>query len=161
MATEEIPPILRSCQSIPPVIPPPLPVGNRRPGVVVAYRVWCVLFALIYLSFSINFLLVALAKVDPDMSPLEELASRGSVEARAELTAEKRAKAPGLAVVAAAVAILYGAAAAISRKPASWTLGVIVISTTIFPFVITAAGMVPILMLWCKSEVKRYFNRHA
>jgi hypothetical protein len=159
MGTDEPPPILPAPPVIMTTVIPPVLRGEiRRPGVVVAYRWWCALFALIYLSFAIHYFLVAAAKVDPPLGLWEELASSGDDVARTEIITSKRADAPSLAVATAAVALLYGAAAALSRKPRSWTLGIIVIGTTIFPFIITAALAVPLIVHWCKPEVKRYFE---
>jgi hypothetical protein len=159
MGTDTPPPIPPAPPVImPPVIPPALRGEILRPGVVVAYRWWCALFVLIYLSFAIHSFLVAVAKVDPPLGLWEELASSGNDAARTEIITRKRADAPSLAVGTAAVALLYGAAAALSRKPRSWTLGIIVIATTVFPFIITAALAVPLIVLWCKPEVKRYFE---
>lgn len=123
-----------------------------------AYRWWCAVFFLIYLSFAIYSLLIASGKVMPTMGIWEELASSGDDAARMEIIATKRAEAPALAVATAAVALLYGAAGALSRKRRSWVLGLLVICTTFFPFIITAAVMVPLLVLWCRPEVKRYFE---
>jgi len=113
-----------------------------------------------YLSFAILKILEARGDVEPSLGLIETLAA-GNPQARAEIIAGKRAEAPGMAVGMAAVALLYGAAIGISRKPGSWILGLVVICTTTFPFLITAAGMVPLIIYWAKPETKRYFNRHS
>ena len=43
----------------------------------------------------------------------------------------------------------------------AWVFAIVVLATTIFPFVITAAGTVPILMQWARRDVKRHFGRPA
>ena len=118
----------------PPPLPPVPPV--IRPVVVVIYRCWCSLFVLIYLGMCVNQILVARGVVEP---PRDLFANTE------EVIAEKRAKAPGLAVFTGAIALLYIAAAAVPRKPSAWTFGVVAIASTVFPFILTAAGTVPIL----------------
>lgn len=106
-------------------------------------------------------ILVARGTVQPSFGLLEDFASRHDLELRERLVAEKRAEAPAIAAFVFGIALIYAAASAIPRKPWAWVFAIVVLSTTIFPFVITAAGTVPILMHWARPPVKRYFGRPA
>ena len=145
------PPAIRH---LPPVITP-----ERRPGVVTFYRVWCCLFVVLYLGFCTTEILVARGSVEPSMGLLEEFLSHHDKELRGQLIAEKRAEAPGFAAFVCCIALGYGAAAASPRKPRAWVLGIVVLASTIFPFVITAAGAVPALVYWGRPEVKCHFGK--
>jgi len=134
---------------------------GRRPGVVLVFRIWCGLFVAVYLGMCAFEILVARGSVEPSFGLLEDFASRHDKDLRERLIAEKRAEAPGFAAFVFALALGYGVAAAIPRKPWAWLFGIVVLATTVFPFIITAAGMVPLLIYWGRPEVKRYFGRHA
>jgi hypothetical protein len=141
--------------------PPPVNVAERRPGVVVFYRIWCAVFVALYLGFCVMEILVARGMIEPGFGLLEDFASRDNAHLRERLIAEKRAEAPALAAFLFGIALIYAAAAAIPRKPGAWIFAIVVLATTIFPFVITAAGTAPILMHWARPAVKRYFGRPA
>jgi hypothetical protein len=136
-------------------------IPGRRPGVVLAFRIWCGLFVAIYLGMCAFELLVARGSVESSFGLLEDFASRHDKNLRDSLIAEKRAEAPGFAAFVFAIAVGYGVAAAIPCKPWAWVFGIVVLATTVFPFVVTAAGMVPLLVYWGRPEVKRYFGRRA
>ena len=134
---------------------------GRRPGVVLVFRIWCALFVAVYLGMGAFEILVARGTVGPTFGLLEDVVSRHDKGLRDRLIVEKRAEAPGFAAFVFAIAVCYGVAAAIPRKPWAWVFGIVVLATTVFPFIITAAGMVPLLIYWGRPEVKRYFGRRA
>jgi hypothetical protein len=125
------------------------------------YRIWCAAFGALYLGFCVMEILVARGTIEPSFGLLEDFASRHDTNLRERLIAKKRAEAPALAASVFGIALIYGAAAAIPRKPWAWVCALVVLATTICPFVITAAGTVPILVQWSRSPVKRYFGRPA
>ena len=140
--------------SLPPLLPP---VGGQ-PKTILFYRGWCLLFVLLYLSFCIYALGVARGDFEPSFGLIEMMVSRDNPSAQAEIVAEKRAEAPGLAVFTGLIALLYGFAAALPRRPWAWTFGLIMICSTIFPYIITAAGAVPLLLYWTKPALKFQFG---
>jgi hypothetical protein len=83
---------------------------------------------------------------------------QGDKNARDQMLIEARESAFGGAVVSAFAAVFYVVAAFVPRKPWGWILGLIAIIGSIFPFCITAAGAVPLLIHWLKPETKRYFS---
>src|SRR5262245_53661295 len=130
MADSAIPPLPPQIPA-PPVIglaAPPLPVPPviRRPSVVLAYRLWCLLFIVIYCGIATMEILVACKVIEPDLGLIESAVSYHNPKVRAEIIAEKRADAPGVAVFAFCIATAYAAAAAVPRKPWSWMAGLIV-----------------------------------
>ncbi len=135
--------------------PPPLTVP--RPRVVPAYRLWCGFFVLIYIGMLLHSVLIARGQVEPSLGLIEGALVRDNPQARAELFQEKRQTASELVFVTGAVALVYLTAALLPRRKWTWGIGLAVIITTLLPFVVTAAGMVPLLIHWCKPEVKRYF----
>ena len=162
--SEGTPPPLPPTPAVPPVIrqqPPPIPTQPPagRPGVVLAFRWWCVLFVLIYLCMTTLEILVACNVVEPDLDLIEMAVSHHDPKARAEIIAEKRADAPGFATFCALIAFTYAFAATLPRKPWAWTFGLVIVCTTILPFILTAAGAIPLLVNWIKPAVKLYFNR--
>ena len=150
------PPVMASQPA--PISPPPV---IERPGVLTAFRWWCALFVCLYAGMTIYGVLVAQGKVAPSLGLIESAVSRNDQALREKLIAEKRTKAAEVAVFTAIVAIVYGAAAGLPRKPWAWIFGLLVLASTIFPFVITAAGAVPLLVYWAKPNVKRYFGLRA
>lgn len=123
------------------------------------YRIWCALFVVLYVSFGVVKVLEARGTIEPHFSLLEEFSSLNDKAMRDQLIAEKRAKAPGLVAFVLSIALLYTAAAMIPRKPWAWVFGIVVLATTVFPFCVTAAAMVPLLVHWLRPEVKQYFGR--
>lgn len=121
------------------------------------YRGWCALFIIIYLTFCIFEVLVALGQLEPPLGLIESALDQ---KAREEVIAAKRADAPGVAVFTAAIALLYACAAIAPRKPWAWTFGLVMICGTILPFVITAAGAIPLIVHWVKPPVRHYFGKH-
>lgn len=99
--------------------------------------------------------------VGPSTSLIEELVTPKTGPAREALLAEKsqefREIAPLLMTGAVIGAGFYGFACFAPRKRWGWTVGLIAIIASIFPFCATWVGMLPLLILWCKPEVKRYF----
>lgn len=162
MSDSALPPLLPK-QEVPPVIgrgslPPLLPPVGGQPKTILFYRGWCLLFVLLYLSFCIYALGVARGDFEPSFGLIEMMVSRDNPSAQAEIVAEKRAEAPGLAVFTGLIALLYGFAAALPRRPWAWTFGLIMICSTIFPYIITAAGAVPLLLYWTKPALKFQFG---
>jgi hypothetical protein len=141
---------------LPPSSPPPLP---DKPGVVLAYRLWCALFVALWLGMGLYGFLQARGILEPDLGLIEGALVRNDPAAKAQLIAEKRQDAVGICVVAGLAAVFYGFAAAVPRKPWGWVVGIVAVSGTVLPFIITAAGMVPILIYWGRPEVKRHFGR--
>lgn len=158
-------------------VPPLLPRSTTPPGIVAAplppllsevkaasktlwvYRCWCWLFVLLYLTFCANYVQVARGEVEPSLGLMETVLGRMNPSVGEEIVAEKRARAPEMAIVTALVAFLYGTAAAIPRKPWTWTFGLVMICSMILPFVITAAVAIPLLLSWLKPAMKSMFGR--
>jgi hypothetical protein len=154
--TGEVPPPL------PPIIAsPPLISECRRPKVLTFYRVWCALFVVLYVAFGVRSILIAHGTLEPNFGLLEDYVSKHNPDLRSAWVAEKRADAPSLAAFVFAIALLYLAAALIPRKPWAWVFGIVTLATTVFPFIITVAGMLPLLIYWLSPEVKRYFGKPA
>ena len=141
--------------------PPPVIVAGRRPGIVTFYRIWCVAFVVLYLGFCTMEILVACGTIEPHFGLIEDFVSRDNKSLHDRLITEKRADAPFKATFFFGIALIYCAGAGIPRKPWAWVFAVVVLATTIFPFIITAAGTVPILVQWARLPVKRYFGRPA
>ena len=141
--------------------PPPLPAlpAGARPAGLLFYRCWCVLFVLIYLGVSVEEILVATGRIEPSLDLIESAVSYDNQQARDGIVAEKRNDAPGVAAFAGLVAAAYAFAAVVPRKPWGWVFGLVMICTTTFPFVITAAGTIPLVMFWVKPAMRAYFNK--
>jgi hypothetical protein len=145
---------------IPPIIQKTgLPSNHERPAGVLFYRWWCTLFVVIYLGMSAYEILIAIGRIEPSLDLIESVASAGNQKAREEIIAEKRNDAPGVAVFTALIAATYGFAAFVPRKSWAWTFSLVMICTTIFPFVFTAAGTIPLVLLWAKPAMRNYFNK--
>lgn len=97
--------------------------------------------------------------VEPDLGLIEGALVGNDPKAKAELIAEKPEDAIGVCVISAMAVVFYGVAALAPRKPLGSVFGIVAISGTLFPFIITAVGMVPILIACCRPEVKRYFGK--
>ena len=140
---------------------PPIPslTPVERPPAVLFYRWWCGLFVAIYLGMSLYEILVAVGRVEPSLGLIESAVNYENDQARDEIIAGQRREAPGDAVFTTLVAAIYGFAAIVPRKPWAWIFGLVVICTTIFPFVVTAAGTIPLVIFWAKPATKTYFNR--
>jgi hypothetical protein len=157
-----LPPQLRVAAVVRPAAkPPPLPLPTRRPGVILAYRWWCGFFALLYLAMAVSEILVACGAAEPSLGLFESFVSADDPQKRAEIIAEKRAEAPYIAAFMVGIGLLYIAAATLRCLPGRWSIGLVVICTTVFPFCITVAGVVPLLVYWTKPETKRYFEGPA
>jgi hypothetical protein len=116
------------------------------------------LFVLIYLGLLIFAILQSRGVVEPSLGLFTEILTRDNPAARAQALAEAREQAFGVGVIAVLGAIFYAIAACVPRKPWAWTLGLVAIIASVFPFIVTAAGMVPLLISWAKPETKRYFT---
>lgn len=99
--------------------------------------------------------------VEPDLGLIEGALVGNDPKAKAELIAEKREDAIGVCAISLVAVVFYGVAAAVPRKPWGWVVGVVAVGGTLLPFIITAAGMVPILVKWGRPEVKRFFGKAA
>ena len=158
--TDSQPPPLPPPQIAPPrlaSVPPPLP-----PSVVPSlwpYRLWCLLFTALYLAIAVTEVLVAREVIEPNFGLIEGAVARQDPKFKQELIEEKRQDAVGVAVMCGVIALGFAAAMWVPRKPWGWTIGLLVLVATIFPFVITAAGAIPLLLAWCKPEMKRSFGR--
>jgi len=139
-------------------MPPPIP-AEQPPPVIAYYRIWCALFAVGYAGLALYGAAKYLGYIEPSLDGMEDLFTRGNEEARRELLATDRKDSLPVAVFCAGAALLYAAAAAmVKRTYTGWTIGMIAICASIFPFCITVAGMVPLLIHWLKPETKRYFG---
>jgi hypothetical protein len=136
----------------PPVIP------AQRPAVILWYRIWSALFVAIYAAMGIHGICIYCGLIEPSLSPFEDLLTRGDSTRRAELLGEDREDSYGVAVICAAGALFYGVAGFVPGKPWGWVVGMIAIIGSVFPFFITAAGMIPLLIFWLRPETKRYFR---
>jgi hypothetical protein len=156
------PPPLPPPQIAPPVLQPPLQAGplSAVPSLW-PYRLWCLAFALLYLAIGITEVLVAREVIEPNFGLIEGAVAKQDPNFRQQLIAEKRKDAVGVAVMCGVIALGFAAAMWVPRKPWGWTLGLLVLVATIFPFVITAAGAIPLLLVWCKPEMKSSFGRPA
>ena len=150
MKTLREPPVIHSA-------PPPLP-RLAPTGVLRFFRIWCAGFVAIYLGMAVYGIQIARGAIEPDLGLFEGALVRDDPVARAQLIADKRSDAVGVVVIATLAVIFYGFCAAIPRRPWMWVLGIVAIATTIFPFVITAGGAVPLLLQWTRPGVKRYFQ---
>jgi hypothetical protein len=104
---------------------------------------------------------IARGAIEPDLGLLEGLASKSDPALREKIFAEKRDEAPGVAGFVLLIAAFYAFAAVAPRKPWAWVVGIVALAGSILPFIITAAGAVPLLLYWGRPEVKRYFGRKS
>ena len=153
-----LPPPIISAPIIPPLIQP---VSASTVPSLWFYRFWCALFVGLYMAIAISEVLVARKIMEPDLGLIEGFVAKRDPEFKAALIAQKREDAEGVIVMCVLLAGFFGIAAAVPRKPWGWVVGVIALAGTIFPFVITAAGAIPLLMAWAKPEMKRAFGRRA
>src|SRR5437879_5429518 len=163
--TSPVPPIIGPQ---PPPIPIPMPcrqppvIPSPTPGVLFAFRIWCGLIAFLHLAVLVYCVLVSRGIVEPATGLFEELTTPQQGPERDKLIAEKRQEWQELqlAVVpgSAAAAIFYCFAGFVPRKKWGWKVGLGAIVGSIFPFVVTWVGIVPLLILWCKTAAKRYFS---
>ena len=157
--TPRIPPILDPEPPRIPAIPPP--IISPRPGVVLANRLWCGFIAFLHLAVLIYAVLELSGVAGPSTGLIEELVTPKEGPAREALMVEKRQEfreiAPPLMTTSVIGVGFYGFAFFAPRKKSGWVVGLIAITASIFPFCVTWIGMVPLLVLWCKPEVKRYF----
>lgn len=122
------------------------------------YRLACGLFVLMWLGFVVTSILISVGVMDPPLSLTAELLTpKGSPERAAEM-ARSRENAPGVGVIGALGALLYGVAAVAPRKPWGWSVGMIALFGMVFPFVIPMAIAIPLLLSWFKPETKRFFS---
>jgi hypothetical protein len=138
--------------------PPPLPVG--KPSMLGFYRGWCWFFVVIWMAMAAYGVFEICHVVDPQLGIIEGLLVKDDPAQHAALIEEKRADAIGVVVLSLIGTALYGVAACVPRKRWGWVVGLIAIIGTFLPFLITTAGMIPLLIAWVKPEVKRYFNAH-
>jgi hypothetical protein len=157
--TSRIPPVL---DPEPPRIPTGLPpIISPRPGVVLVNRLWCAFIAFLHLALLAYAVLELNGVIGPSTGLIEELVTPKEGPAREALLAEKRQEfreiAPLLITGSVIGAGFYGFVCFAPRKRSGWVVGLIAITGSIFPFCVTWVGMVPLLVWWCKPEVKRYF----
>ncbi len=154
------PPPIPQVPGVPPLLasaPPPLP-----PGPVPSlwpYRLWCLLFTVIYLAIGVTEVLVARGMVEPNFGLIEGAVAKHDPKFREELIAEKRKDAVGVAAMCGVIALAFVGAAAVPRKPWAWIVGLLALVATFFPFVITAAGAIPLLVVWTRPAMRRSFGR--
>ncbi len=149
-----------------PAMQPPLPQMAVRPavfneGLLRLYRIACPLFAVVYLGFIAYSVLITRGVIEPPLTVMEELNTSKDPAARAEALAEEKEKAIGMWVPCAIGALFYAVAALVPRKPWGWTVGLIAVIGMFFPFIITLALMIPLLLFWLKPETKRAFQKPA
>ncbi len=152
--TDAPPPIAPPLQAS---TPPPLPPGPAPS--LWPYRLWCLLFTVIYLAIGVTEVLVAREIMEPNFGLIEGAVAKQDPKFREELITEKRKDAVGVAVMCGVIALAFAGAAAVPRKPWGWMVGVLALVATIFPFVITAAGAIPLLLAWTRPAMKRSFGR--
>ncbi len=179
----EPPPVPPVIPAAPPVIPtaprnilagplimpaaqPPLPQMAARPaifneGLLRLYRIACPLFAVMYLGLTAYSVLITRGVIEPPLTIMEELNTSKDPAARAEALAEHRDNAFGVGVISAVGALFYAVAALVPRKPWGWTVGLVAVIGMFFPFIITLALMIPLLLFWLKPETKRAFQKPA
>ena len=143
--------------AVPPILgPPPLPVSKPfHPGF---YRGWCCLFVVLWTAMATWGLLEMSGVVEPGLGIIEGLMVKDDPVQRAALIEEKRSDAIGVVVLSLIGMAFYGVAACVPRRPWGWVVGLIAIVGTVFPFLITVAGTIPLLISWLKPETKRYFH---
>jgi hypothetical protein len=157
--TVPIPPVL---EPVPPRITPCLPpVIFSRPGVVIANRIWCGFIAFLHLAVVVYAVLELKGVVEPSTGLIEDLVTPKTGPAREALLAEKHQEFREIALPLMTGSVIgagfYAFACFSPRRKAGWTIGLIAIIASIFPFCVTWVGMVPLLILWCKPGVKAYF----
>jgi hypothetical protein len=151
-------------QTPPPLIPPPsvvsLPplIPGPKPRVVLYYRLWCALLVALYLGIGVYELLVYRGHIEPDLGLFTEMVVKHDQAMKKQAVAEAREDALGGAFVAGGGAIFYAIAVLVPRRRWGWTLGTIALALSFFPFMLTVAGMIPLLVFWLKPETKRYFS---
>jgi hypothetical protein len=146
----------------PPPIPPPLIeqpplLPANRPAVVAWYRAWCALLMIAYLGIGLYELMIHQGKVDPDLGLITEALVRNDKEARDKMVASEREDALGGAFVAVCGAIYYLVGILVPRRRWGHTYAMVAIILSVFPFILTVTGMIPLLLAWRKPEVKRWF----
>ncbi len=152
----QIPPVMspRIPDRLPPIIWP-------RPGVVLAYRLWCGFIAFLHLAVLIWTLLELSGVVEPTTGLLDELVTPKAGPAREALMAEKRQETRELAPVLITTSVIgvgfYCFACSAPRKKSGWAVGLVAIIGSMIPFCVTWVGVVPLLILWCKPHVKSYY----
>jgi len=142
--------------AIPPILgPPPIPVS--KPSVLRFYRGGCWFFVFVWTAMATWGVLQMARVVDPELGIIEGLLVQDDPAARAALLEEKRGDAIGVVALSAIGVVFYGVAACVPRQPWGWLLGLIAIVGTVFPFLITVAGTIPLLIAWVKPGTKQYF----
>jgi hypothetical protein len=121
------------------------------------YRLWCILLSLMWAGFLTYGILSASGVVEPSLGLFEDLFTKNDSAARAKAIAEARDDAVGGAVVAGLGMLFYAFSIFVPRKPSGWMVGLIAIIGSAFPFLITVAGMIPLLIMWVKPETKIAF----
>jgi hypothetical protein len=156
--TTRIPPVL---DLQPPLIAPP-PIIPRRPGVVLATRFWCGFIGVLHLLVVVFSVLELTGVIEPSTGLIEELTTPKTGPARDALMAEKRQEFREIAPLMITGSVIgmgfYGFAFFVPRRKWAWNVGLIAIIASLFPFCVTWTGMIPLLILWCKPEVKAYFS---
>ena len=146
----------------PPLLQPPvLPEAPSAPPRLWPYRVWCLVFMALYLAIGISEVLVAREIIEPNFGLIEEFVAKRDEKFKQELIVEKRKDAVGVAVMCGLIALCFVGAAVVPRRPWGWVIGLLALVATIFPFVITAAVAIPLLISWTKPEMKRAFGKPA
>jgi hypothetical protein len=99
--------------------------------------------------------------VEPTTGLIEDLTTSKNGPAREALLAEKRKEISEIAPVLISTSVLgigfYGFACLAPRRKWGWGFGMAAIIGSIFPFCVTWIGIGPLLILWCKPQVKSYY----
>ncbi|MFN0129018.1 MAG: hypothetical protein ACKV19_20280 [Verrucomicrobiales bacterium] len=140
---------------IPPLLPRP------KPAVVTFYRLWCAILAIAYLGISGYEFAKFSGKIEPQLGLLSEMAASNEPASRARLIAEERNSSivgTGLALLLMAI-MLLGLFS--PRSSWSWGYGFAPIFVSLFPFCVSLAAVIPLLIFWLKPETRQYFYQKS
>jgi hypothetical protein len=119
--------------------------SSPRPGVVIWFRVYSGLMALIYLVVAVAMgAVVVIAPASPD--PEDELAIQliGGV----------------LSLVGGGLAVVFGIAPFLPRRPWVWVYDLALIALGLTSFA-TWPATIPLLIYWIRKPTQRYFGYHG
>jgi hypothetical protein len=144
---------MNSSDGIPPRIPMP------KPTVVTFYRAWCAILAIAYLGISGYEFAKFSGKIEPQLGLLSEMAASNDPTLRARLNAEERNSSIFGIVLALLLMAIMLLGLFSPRSSWSWGYAFAPIFVSLFPFCVTLAAVVPLLIFWLKPETKQYFYK--
>jgi hypothetical protein len=142
----------------PPFVPVPPIIAAPRPAVVKWYRLWCGFIAAIYVGMAVYGLLIVTGRIEPDLDLLTQIVVGKDSVLKQQAIAQEREDSVGVVVLSAVGTIFYIIAASVPRRRWGWILGMVALVLSGFPFVCTAAGLIPLVIFWGKPETKHYFG---